>query len=74
MNFLIINAKPGTMIRFISKIIIIIALIVLIFDFFFADDFGIRHDNWYIFLRLSIVLLFLIFEYLKWKTKPQSKR
>ena len=61
------------MIRFISKIVIIAALIVLLFDFFFADDFGIRYDNWYIGFRILIVFLFLLFEFLKWKTKPHSK-
>lgn len=59
------------MIRLISKIIIIVALIVLLFDFFFADNFDIRHENWYIGFRIFIVLLFLLFEFLKWKTKPK---
>jgi len=61
------------MIRFISKIIITVALIGLLFDFFFADDFGIRHENWYMGLRAIVIFLFLLFEFLKWKTKPHSK-
>jgi len=60
-------------VKTISHIIIFLVFFVLIFDFFFADELGLRNNYWFISIEIILFFLFLLFEFLKWKTRSQSK-